>query len=177
MRPAPPLALQCSPSRAWRLSCTAVGTASGLALAAWVAGHLEWPLAALLAALAATAAGGAALGRFVAGPRVGAHLAWDGQRWWVDGVPGDLQLMLDLDRWLLLLRHRPHGEPGGQDGQGGQGGHGRAGRPGRRRTRWVAVSFRRGADDLRVLRTALYSPPPEATPKPPHVRAPDRATD
>jgi hypothetical protein len=156
MRPAPPLALRCSASRTWRAGCAVIGSVAGLAAAGWVAGHLEWALPAFVLACLVGTPCGAALGWRAAGAGDDVHLSWDGRCWWVDGTPGELQVRLDLDRWLLLLRHRPAG--------------GRA-------AKWLAVSFARGADDMRALRTALYSPPPEDTPEQPHVRAPDRATD
>lgn len=156
MRPAPPLAAQCPPSRAWRGACALTGAAAGLAVAAWLAGHMEWSSAARLAALACAGSCGAVLGRAAAGRQVTVWVRWDGERWWVDGAAGALQVRMDLGRWLLLLQHRP------ADG---------------RASRWLAVSFPRGADDMTLLRTALYSPPPEPPPGALHVRAADRASD
>ena len=156
MRPAPPLALQCACSRTRRLACAVVGAAAGASVSAWVAGHLEWALPALAAGVGSGALAGAVLGHRIAGSARSFEIRWDGQGWHVDGASGRLQVILDFDRWLLLLRHR---------------------RDDRARERWIAVSFARGADGLRALRTALYSRPPEATPEQPHVRVPDRATD
>ncbi|MBL8344019.1 MAG: hypothetical protein JNN03_01110 [Rubrivivax sp.] len=156
MRPAPPLALQCAPSRAWRLACAFIGASAGGAITAWVAGHLEWALPAFLVFSGAAIAGGAWFGRRIAGPLRQVEVRWDGRDWQLDGSTGELRVMLDFDRWLLLLRHQPKA---------------------RGRVRWVALSFVRGDDDFRALRTALYCPPPEPTPDLPHVRAPDRATD
>jgi hypothetical protein len=134
-----------------------IGAAAGAAVSAWAAEWLEWALPARLAFVAVAAACGVALGFCIAGaPRV-VEIGWDGRDWHVDGSAGELQVMLDFDRWLLLLRHRPRDRRAG--------------------VRWVAISFAPRADDLRALRTALYSSPPEATPDLPHVRAPDRATD
>lgn len=157
MRPPPPLTLQCAPSRAWQVACVCVGAAAGLAMAGWVAAHLEWALPAQTGLALALALAGALLGQRAAGPWQAVALCWDGREWHVDGVPGGLQVMLDFGRPLLLLRHRP------------RAGGGR---------RWLALSFAQGAGGQRALRTALYSRPPEATPdQQPHVRAPDRATD
>jgi hypothetical protein len=156
MRPAPPLALQCAPSRAWRIGCGFIGATAAAAVSVWMAGHLEWALPALIVLVCAAAACGVVLGLRIAGPSHHVEVRWDGRDWRVDGRIGEVRVMLDLDRWMLLLRHRPEGRVG---------------------VRWVAVSFARGNEDLRTLRTALYSPPPEPTPDPPHVRAPDRATD
>lgn len=129
---------------------------SGLVAAAWAASHQEWALPVFLGAAGACALGGVLLGWRIAGSPREVVLRWDGSGWDVDGVPGRLQVMLDGGRWLLLLRHRPL--------RGG--------------VRWIAISFARGADGQRALRTALYSRPPETPPDlQPHVRAPDRATD
>ncbi|MBI5721890.1 MAG: hypothetical protein HZC37_29810 [Burkholderiales bacterium] len=160
MRPAPSLALQCASSRAWRLACAVVGAAAGASVAAWAGEHLEWAPPALASIVGCGTLAGAVLGLRIAGSARSFDIRWDGQGWQVDGVRGRLQVMLDFDRRLLLLRHRPDGPA---------------------RARWIAVSFARGGlqglHGLRVLRTALYSRPPEATPEQPHVRAPDRATD
>lgn len=156
MRPAPPLDLRCRPSRAWRVGWAVIGGLAGLAVTGWLAGHLEWAFPVAGLALAVAAPCGAVLGRLAAGSGAAVHLSWDGQRWRIDGAPGDLRVRLDLGRWLILLRHRAA-----------------AGRA----ARWLALSFPRGADEMRSLRTALYSPPPEDTPEQPHVRVPDRAKD
>ena len=185
MRPPPPLTLLCAPSRAWRAVCASLAAAAAAAMAAWVAGHLGTPLPWTLGASLVAAATGALLCIRVAGPLQPAHVSWDGQHWAVDEVPGDLQVMLDIDRWLLL-RSQPH------DGAA---------------VRWLAISCARGAGDWPALRTALYSDPPQATrgtqaskaskvhkahgaqkaqkadqttppnTAAPHVRAPDRAAD
>ena len=96
------------------------------------------------------------LGLRIAGPSRYVELRWDGRDWQADGRTGALQVMLDFDRWLLLLRHRP-----------GDSAH----------ARWLAISFVRGSDERRALCTALYSAPPESNPEPPQVRAPDRVAD
>jgi hypothetical protein len=156
-----------------------VAAAAGATMAAWLARQLELPpLGVAAAALAAGVVAGA-LERHFSGPRSGSEIAWDGQRWQVDGVPGRLELKLDLGRWLMLLRLRP--ERGGA----------------RATVRWLAIEapglgFDRpgraaGADsaDLpgraaapaawRALRTAIYSPPTATTPTAPADSAADRA--
>lgn len=160
--PPPPLALQCAPSRAWRNAGASLCAAALAALALWAAGHLGLTAFAAGVGAAAAAAGGAILGLHLAGPMRTALIRWDGQGWEVDGVCGDLQVMLDLGRGLLLLRLLPI-DPGGRGGRGA--------------ARWVAASFARGSGDHRALRTALYSRPPEAGPTTPRVRPPDRVTD
>ena len=106
MRGAPPVQLACGPDAPWRwfgqaLTALALATVSGwaaLALgsgdaAAWlaraIAGGLGWALVTTRTA------------RLDAdGPDP--VLAWDGQRWTFQGHPGEVSVMLDFDRWVLL---------------------------------------------------------------------------
>jgi hypothetical protein len=108
-----------------------------VAFAAWAAGHLEAGVApAAVAALLAAAAGGM-VGLRIAGPMRTAEIAWDGAHWRVDGQAGELQLMMDLQRWLMLRQRR---QPSGP-------------------ARWIVVSAAGQPGALRALRTALYSRP------------------
>jgi hypothetical protein len=63
-----------------------------------------------------------------------ALLNWDGARWTADGEPGEVDVMLDFGRWMLL-RFRP-------SAHGGTGG----------RVRWLPVP-----DATQPLRAALYA--------------------
>ncbi len=156
MRPPPMLTLRCRPSRAWRVLCAALGAAAGASLAAWVAGHLHWlPLETQVAVITGALVG-VLSGLGGAGAMRPVRLHWDGQAWHLDDLRGDLRVMLDLDRWLLL-RLRAEGA---------------------RATRWVALSRAQRSGEWRALRTALYSRPPVATrvtPAPSRVRPADRA--
>jgi hypothetical protein len=101
---------------------------------AWAAGHSlgapVWGLAALLP--------GAVLGWW-AGPAGRTELAWDGQRWHADGLPGRLTVQTDLHT-ALLLRFMPEG--------GG-------------RARWL-LPHRAGTDvHWHALRVALFAGRPE----------------
>ena len=160
MRPPPPLALRCTTSRAWRALCTALSAAAFASFAAWLAGHLDTPpigatIVATIGVLGAACVGAFVGARFVADqawPRQAVQVEWDGVTWALDGTRGDLQVMLDLQRWLLL-RLQP--EAGG-------------------RARWCALS--RGelgtrGDTWRALRTALYSRRPEVSPAIPALPA------
>jgi hypothetical protein len=68
-------------------------------------------------------------------------LQWDGQRWTLDGVDGAPEVVIDLDRWMLL-RFRCAGAQGAS---------------------WLALSAAQGSATWHALRAALYSPPPEDT--------------
>jgi hypothetical protein len=79
-------------------------------------------------------------------------LRWDGQTWSADETRGRLQLMLDLGPALLLRFQAESGAP----------------------SRWVAVTAFEAAGAWHALRAAVYSRPPEATPRVPRA---DRAAD
>lgn len=171
MQPPPPLALRCPASRAWREACGVVSAAAGAAFAAWLARQGEWPPLAMAAAALAAALAFGALGRRLPGGHAGSaaaiEMAWDGERWHVDGAPGRIELMLDLGHRLMLLRMRPD--------SGKRGG----------RARWLAIEAPgvishpagEGGAAWRALRTAIYSPPPAATRTEPSVRVADRVAD
>ena len=65
-------------------------------------------------------------------------LLWDGQVWHADGQPGSLDLMIDLNAWMLL-RLRP--VTGG-------------------RARWLALTAADAGASIQALRTALYARAP-----------------
>ncbi len=73
--------------------------------AEWVLAHLAMPFSLRLPVELAAAAGAALIAwrRGRPRPRV---LQWDGSRWCLDGVEGQVAVMWDLGGWLLL-RHRP----------------------------------------------------------------------
>ena len=106
MRGAPPVQLACGPDAPWRwfgqaLVAVALGTVAG-----WAALLREADAAALW--LAVAAAGGlgwtfvAALSARFAASEAHPVLAWDGQRWTFQGRPGEVSVMLDFNRWVLL---------------------------------------------------------------------------
>ncbi|MFY9513714.1 MAG: hypothetical protein WAQ05_22355 [Rubrivivax sp.] len=105
--------------------------------AVWLLLHLNlpaWP-ALVVAALAARVTW------HLTPPRP-ARLAWDGAVWSLDGQPGQVDLMLDLQHWLLL-RFRPAVAGA---------------------VRWLPVPDAEAAAARQTLRAALYSravlPPP-----------------
>ena len=147
MRAAPPFSLRCCGGLPWRLLQTVLPALAAAASAAWLLGLAELPLAASsLAALVAA---------FLAWRHSVPHevrLAWDGQRWTADDVPGRLDVMIDLGRFLLL-RLQPEA---------------------RGAARWIAVTALEAGPALHGLRAAVYSRPPETTPRAlPPERAPD----
>ena len=105
MRGAPPVQMACG--REAR-AAVAVGLLSATAAAAffgWLGWHAQWPSGLIVATMAAAALlAGAAGGWRVkrAGER---RLAWDGRTWALDGIAGEVGVMVDVGSWLLV-RHR-----------------------------------------------------------------------
>jgi len=111
MRAAPATHAVLDGSRGWRAAAALLGAAAAAALT-----HIVWlhafeartSLAGGLAVLAAAVMGGALLGWCC--PDGQGTLRWDGEQWWfrhthedaVDERAGELLVMLDFDRWLLL---------------------------------------------------------------------------
>jgi len=75
------------------------------AFAAWLLEVFAIDGGPFLAGLLAATALATLLGWRLTQPRP-ALLNWDGQRWSVDGEPGEVDVMLDFGRWMLL-RFRP----------------------------------------------------------------------
>ena len=140
MRQPPPVAVTCSGGGCWRVAQAALLAAAAAAATAWAWLQLRGPLLpAGLAAVAVALLAGVA--RWRSTPPRALQLRWDGQAWSVDGQPGDVDVMLDLQRWMLL-RYRP-----------------RLGR-----TRWLPLGDAAAGRDRHALRAALYS---RALPIPP----------
>ncbi|MDP2006343.1 MAG: hypothetical protein Q8K45_11760 [Rubrivivax sp.] len=137
MRAAPPVSVRCNGGTVWKLVQAGLFALAAGVAAAWGLAHLGMSMAWALGPCAAAAALAwwLSAGRDVA-------LAWDGQRWTADDVPGRLEVMIDLGGWLLL-RLRP--------GAGG-------------RHRWVAVAAREAGPALHGLRAAAFSRPAESAP-------------
>ena len=101
MRTAPPVQVQCTGGRVWRLVQVLLPAAAATSFFAWVLLRLQGPVwACVFFGVVAALLSWARL------PSVPVHLAWDGQVWTADGVSGDLRLMLHVGPWLLL-RHHP----------------------------------------------------------------------
>lgn len=146
MHAAPPLRVGLARSRGWILFIAALSGLAAADLMAWTLLHWQssaWvavPAALVVPAVAALAA------YFAWRSQTPAVLRWDGATWLCDDVPGDAQVALDLDAWMLL-RFVP--------ASGGL------------RRRWIAAA-RNAADGPWVaLRSALYSRRPAAVPDAP----------
>ncbi len=135
MRAAPPVSLRCSGGWWWRGLQTALPALAAAACGVWALQWARQPLG--WAAVPALAV--AALAWRLAAPR-GVELVWDGQRWTADGLPGQLDVMLDAGS-VLLLRLRPDADRGC-------------------RPRWIAVSAREAGPAMHGLRVAVYQRSP-----------------
>jgi len=146
MRAPPAVAVRCTGGWPWRLLNIALPTLAAGVAAAWALLHVEAPVA----PAAAVATGVLLLAWRLSRPRE-RLLQWDGQRWTVDGLPGRLQLMIDLGPLLLLRLHPEQG-----------------------RGPWLAVTAAEAGAAWHALRAAVYSRPPET---PAGVTRPERAAD
>jgi hypothetical protein len=137
MRAPPAVAVRCTGGWPWRLLNVALPVLAAGVASAWALMHTPLPRlpAAALAAVAALVVLVPAWRLSRPRPRL---LQWDGQRWTADGVPGRLQLMLDLGPFLLLRLH-----------------------PGQGRGPWLAVTAAEAGTAWHALRAAVYSRPPE----------------
>lgn len=131
MHAAPPVSVRCSGGVGWRALRAGLPALAAGALAAWALGHAGGPTLAALAVMVVAVGVAWPLTRSV--PVV---LAWDGQRWTADDVPGTLDVMVDGCAGLLL-RLQPEGR--------------------RRSSRWVAVTGREAGPALHALRVAAYA--------------------
>ncbi len=118
----------------WRALRVGLLALAAAALAAWGLGHAGWP-----AAWAAVVPVVAALAAWPLVRTVPVNLAWDGQRWTADAVPGRLDVMIDAGG-ALLLRLRPDAR--------------------RLPSRWIAVTAREAGPALHALRAAAYARAP-----------------
>jgi hypothetical protein len=109
MRGAPPVQVACGQDARWRWVIRGLHAVTFASLAGWLAGQFELrlPLLALLVVSVALAAG--LLPPAKPPPRAAPVLAWDGQRWLWQGLPAEVAVMLDFDRWLLLRLTTPQG--------------------------------------------------------------------
>jgi hypothetical protein len=147
MRAAPPVSLRCSGGWWWRGLQTFLPALAAAVFGVWALQWLQQPpaWAAVFALVVAAVSWRLAATRPL-------DLVWDGQRWTADGVPGRLDVMLDVDG-ALLLRLRP--EAGGPP-------------------RWMAVTAAEAGPAWHGLRVAAYhrpsEPPPGDSPAGPAAR-------
>ena len=139
MRAAPPVSVRCNGGAAWRLVQTGLFTLAAAVCAAWALGHFgrttAWAVAPGLAV--AVAAWRGCRGRDVV-------LTWDGRAWTADGMPGRVEVMMDLGHWLLLRMRLDGGTA----------------------RRWIAISASEAGPALHGLRAAVHAREPGAAPGP-----------
>jgi hypothetical protein len=148
MHAAPPVRVGLARSRGWIAFGAALAGLASADLVAW--GLLQRESSTAVVVLGAlVGACAAALGAGLLCWRAQAPLVlrWDGATWLCDDVPGEAQVMLDLDAWMLL-RFVPA-------------------RGGRSARRWIAASRRAADGPWGALRSALYSRRPAAAPDAP----------
>ncbi len=133
MRHAPPVGVSLSGGGAWRVGRTLLAALAAAVFAAWAGLHLGVPPWQAAAGAGVTALLCGALAWRAARPQT-VLLRWDGAAWSADAVSGEVDVMLDLQRWLLL-RFRPT--------QGGP--------------RWLPVPGAEAGAAWHALRAALYS--------------------
>jgi hypothetical protein len=136
VHPAPPVRVTLGRSAAWVASTAVLGGASMASLGAWLLLHggsfaNGWSVA------AAGALGAATAGAWAWRRQAPAALSWDGSGWQWAGRDGDMRVMIDLDRWVLLRFER---SPKGRC--------------------WIAASRRATEGPWPALRAALYSSRP-----------------
>ena len=145
MRAAPAVSVRCTGGLGWRAAAAVLPALTIAVLVVWALEHADLARMAAAVGLVAGLITGILAWRRLA-PRA-VQLAWDGQTWSVDGLPGALAVMLDLGPWLLLRLRAP--------GQGG--------------AHWVPVSAAEVGPAWHALRAAAYSRAtagPGATSKP-----------
>jgi hypothetical protein len=143
MRGAPPVQIACGSDRRWQRGLAGLQALAASTVAGWFALHAGWP--AWLTAtgtLSAAILSWAAACRWAAPPTQRA-LIWDGQRWTLNGMQGTVEVMLDLEGWLML-RFRG---------------------PARSNVEWLPLTLRDQAPQEGPIRVALHAharlPPPE----------------
>jgi hypothetical protein len=133
VHPAPPVRVTLGRSAVWIASNAVLGGASAASLVAWPL-MKDGTLAIAWAVIVAGAVGAAFAGTQAWRRQARAELSWDGSGWQWAGNDGDVRVMIDLDRWMLLRVERPA--------------KGRC---------WVAASRRAAEGPWPALRAALHS--------------------
>jgi hypothetical protein len=132
MRGAPSVSVRAGGGTRWRALNVALPALTAGVFVGWVLAHAE--LEPEGGAMIAAALAGWLAWRAVRRSRP-VELGWDGEHWRADGVAGRLEVMIDLQHWLLL-RLQP----------------GRGGRP-----RWIAVAEADAGTAMPLLRAALHA--------------------
>jgi hypothetical protein len=104
-RQPPAVGLSCRGGGAWRVGQVLLAVLATAVFVAWALLHAGLAGGAAAGSAALTAAVAAAIVTRASRPRP-LTLQWDGESWRIDGAPGEVDVMIDLGRWLLL-RFRP----------------------------------------------------------------------
>ena len=147
MRAAAPVAVLGSGGPGWRAVQTVLPALAVASLSAWGLAHFRqpvWPAWGLALLVAIP------LWRATAAER--RELRWDGQVWSLEGTAGQLVVAMDLGAFVLIRLRAEHPM----------------------RDRWWAVTATEAGAAWPALRAALYSRPPQTTPR---GRPPERAAD
>ena len=139
MRAAPAVSVRCPSSALWRWLQVIIPALACTAVAAWLLGHAQretWP-ALMLAPTVAWLTW-----RRI--PHQAVALDWDGQNWSAQGRVGVVEVMVDLDRWMLL-RLMPDAKAQGQV--------------------WMALSRHEVGAPWHALRAAVYCRRSQPTPR------------
>lgn len=144
MRAAPPVSVRCSGGGPWRTLRVGLQALAAAAVAAWVFGHaglaVAWGLLLVPAVM---------LAAWRPSRQESVVLNWDGQHWTADGVPGALDVAIDVGAGLLLRLQ-----------------------PDERRlpVRWTALTAREAGPAMHALRAAAYASAPGVAPGPDGLR-------
>lgn len=135
MHAAPPVRIACDAAGLWQPVQAALYALSGAVVAMWLASIVEASaMLRTLSALAGAGLAGSAASRVIR--PLPSELVWDGRCWSWQGRPGRVDVMLDLDRWLLLRFRSDAGD----------------------RVRWLGAAAGGPREGFARGRAALYSP-------------------
>jgi hypothetical protein len=140
MRTAPPVHMACGRDARWASVVTVLAATAAATSAWWLVRRMGIPTA----AGAAAAAAGLAVALFVADRfRRGTQrrLQWDGRTWLLDGVPGQVEVMIDLGGWMLVRFVTPSQAPGPWAG----------------RLQWLPINLGLGGSAPHLCRAALHA--------------------
>jgi len=151
LRSAPPLQITLTADRPWLVFVTSLCLCTMGIVSLWL--HSHWPFRthqqAALCLLVWVAAAALSLRAWKQRRSPTGLLRWDAQNWWYRGQAGQVTVMLDLGRWLLLRFDPLTGEPTPAQTPA--------------RVHWFPVSRSTLSEHWHSLRCAVYSPRPAAT--------------
>jgi len=138
MHAAPPVRVALGRNRGWIAFAALMGALAAAQFFSWLSQWREWLPVPAAAAVASSAVVGAVLfGIWAYRAQRPALLAFNGHEWQWNEQPGELDVAIDLQGWMLL-RFRPAG-------------------PAQARRTWIVSSRGSAGQQWPALRTALYS--------------------